>query len=252
MFISLLIANAEHESRLVVDLLAILAAAAIVAMLLSRLRFAAIPAYIITGAIIGPYAARLVTDTANIQDISQLAILLLMFTIGLHLNSSGLRMEAARVAALGIGSTLAVGLFLWPVCLLLGISVPAALAVSMAMAMSSTAVVLRILQQRREMHSMHGRICVALAISQDLISLVVLATLPLLAAWAGSPAAEGMIKQATSDPEIPKLAARLISAAQGIGGIAVLVILGKVLLPRLLKEAAKDASSETLLVLSAA
>lgn len=247
-----LIASAEHQSRLVVDLLAMLAAAALVAMLLSRLRFAAIPAYIITGAVIGPYAARLVTDTANIQDISQLAILLLMFTVGLHLNSSGLRMEALRVAALGIGSTLAVSLLLWPMCLALGLSGPAALAASLALAMSSTAVVLRILQQRREMHSMHGRICVAVAISQDLISLVVLAVLPLLAAWAGSAATEGMIRQATSDPEMPKVVGRLVNAARGIGGIAVLLVLGRLLLPRLLKEAAKDVSSETLLVLSAA
>lgn len=252
MLTNLLIASAEHQSRLVVDLLAILAAAALVAMLLSRLRFASIPAYIITGAIIGPYAARLVTDTANIQDISQLAILLLMFTVGLHLNSTGLRMEAVRVAALGIGSTVAVGIILWPLGLLLGLSTPAALAASMALAMSSTAVVLRILQQRREMHSMHGRICVALAISQDLISLVVLAMLPLLAAWAGAEATEGMIKQATSDPDMPKAMSRILNAAKGIGGIAVLLLLGKLLLPRLLKEAAKDASSETLLVLSAA
>jgi len=249
---TLFILAAETQQRLVLDLLAILAAAAAVAMLLSRIRLAAIPAYIITGALIGPGATRMITDLDNIENISELAILLLMFTVGLHLQSSGYRPAALRVAAVGVGSTLGSILLTWPLAMAFGLSAPAALAVSMAMAMSSTAVVLRILQQRREMHSEHGRTCVAIAISQDLISLLVLAVMPLLAAWAGSHSSNEMIKEPEANEGMAKGLSLRLSSRRGIAGITVMILVGRMLLPRLLREAAKDVSAETLLVLSAA
>ncbi len=246
-----LLASASNN-ELVIDLLAILAAAALVAMLLSRLRLAAIPAYIITGAIIGPDAAQLVSSIDNIESVSQVAILLLMFTIGLHLQISGLKLEAVRIIALGVGSTVASVLLLWPLSMVLGLSTPAALAAAMAMSMSSTAVVLRILQQRRESHLSHGRVCVAVVISQDLISLVVLAVLPLLAAWAGAHATSDLIVEPAAQPELSRPMNLVIGAAKGVAGIAGMILIGRIIMPRLLREAAKDTSAETLLVLSAA
>lgn len=237
---------------MVIDLLAILAAAAIVAIGLSRLRLAAIPAYIITGTIIGPDAARLVANVDNIEAVSQVAILLLMFTVGLHLQISGLKLEAARIAALGVGSTAGSVLLIWPMCLVLGLSPPAALASAMALAMSSTAVVLRLLQQRRETQLAHGRVCVAVVISQDLISLVVLAVLPLLAAWAGAHPQSDMIVEPSGHEAFSKPLNLVIGAAKGVAGIALMIVIGRLLMPRLLREAAKDVSAETLLVLSAA
>lgn len=249
---SLFVLASGTQDQLVIDLLAILAAAAIVAMLLSRLRLAAIPAYIITGAIIGPDAAQLVSSVDSIESVSQVAILLLMFTIGLHLQVSGLKLEAARIAALGIGSTVASIALLWPLCLLLGVSTPAALAAAMALAMSSTAVVLRLLQQRRETQLTHGRICTAVVISQDLISLIVLAVLPLLAAWAGAHPKSEMIVEHAAEPELSRPLNLVVSAAKGVAGIALMILIGRLVMPRLLREAAKDVSAETLLVLSAA
>jgi len=252
MFANVILAVADSQRHLVVDLLAILATAALVAMVLSRLRFAAIPAYIITGALIGPYALGMVQDPENIAAISELAILLLMFTIGLHLHFTGVGLEAVKVTALGVGSTLVSMAILWPLSLTLGLSAPAALAAAMALSMSSTAVVLRILQQRREMTSAHGRICVAVSIAQDLISLVILASLPLLASWAGTETADAGAIAPDAASEFSKSMDLFVRAARGIGGILAMILLGRLIIPWLLRQAARDVSSETLLVLSAA
>jgi CPA2 family monovalent cation:H+ antiporter-2 len=121
----------------------------------------------------------------------------------------------------------------------------------MAMSMSSTAVGLRLLQQRRQMHSMHGRIAFGILIVQDMLALVVLGVLPLVAAWAGvhpsTPAPD-----TSADAGTPAPLRMLLHAATALAGIAVLIAVGRRVLPRLLREAAKDSSSETLLVLSAA
>jgi Kef-type K+ transport system membrane component KefB len=244
----------EHAgSDTVLALLVILAAAAAVTMLARRIRLATIPGYLITGAIIGPFALGLVSNPQSIQSISDLAILMLMFTVGLHLDLGAVRGGLVPVLGLGVVSTLASVLLGWPLGMAAGLSAPVALTVSMALSMSSTAVVLRLLQQHRETHSMHGRVCFGVLITQDLLALVILALLPPLAEWSGS-GLRGIAGELHQDVALAgPHSLRLIQAgALALGGIALMIILGRVLLPRLLAEAAKDKSAETLLVLSAA
>src|SRR5690242_16230401 len=81
----------SESAGTVVDLLVILAAAAGVAMLFRRLGMATIPGYLIVGAAIGPSALGLVSNAEHTQSISGLAILLLMFIIGMHLDLDAVR-----------------------------------------------------------------------------------------------------------------------------------------------------------------
>lgn len=236
---------------MVIDLLLILAAAAGVAMLFRRLGLATIPGYLLIGAAIGPTALALISNTDHTRSISDLAILLLMFTIGLHLDIGAVRTGMVEILTLGIGSAVAFVLVAWPLTIAAGLSAPAALAISMALSMSSTAVVLRILQQRRDVQSVHGRVCFGVLIVQDLLALVILALLPPLAEWAGAPLG-GVVGQLQAEVGNSRALRLVEGAVMGLSGIAGLILLGKVLLPRLLEEAAKDASAETLLVLSAA
>lgn len=238
-------------SGLVLDLLIILAAASAVTMLMRRLRLATIPAYIITGAIIGPAALKLVSSNEHVTEISDLAILLLMFTIGLHLDLDGIRGGLVSTIALGVGSTLATVILGWPLALAAGLSPPAALAVAMALSMSSTAVVLRLLQQRRETQTVHGRICFGVLIVQDLLALVILAALPPLATWAGA-APPGVAAKVAGDVTGSEILQLAWGGLFALAGVAVMIAIGRYLLPRLMQEAAKDTSAETLLVLSGA
>jgi CPA2 family monovalent cation:H+ antiporter-2 len=248
--------NVEPEAgrSVVVDLLLLLAASGAVTMVLRRFDLSTIPGYLITGALIGPSALGLVTSPDNIQSISDLAILLLMFTIGLHLDLGAIRAGMVSIIAVGIASTAAVALALWPVGMAFGLSAPAALTVGMAYAMSSTAVVLGILQSRRELHRVYGRLCIGISIMQDLLAVVVLALLPPIALWAGARAA-GLEAQLTESAEVGRVGALLIGAALAVGGIAAMVAFGKYLLPRLLREATRGggaAGAEELLIVSSA
>ncbi|MEO0630977.1 MAG: cation:proton antiporter, partial [Planctomycetota bacterium] len=70
---------ATESSRVMLDLLFILAAAATVSLICRRLKIAAIAGYLIAGAVFGPNALGLITDSESIDSISQIAIILLMF-----------------------------------------------------------------------------------------------------------------------------------------------------------------------------
>ncbi|HYE03819.1 MAG TPA: cation:proton antiporter [Phycisphaerales bacterium] len=237
------------HSTAVLELMIVLGAAAAVTMLVRRLHMATIPAYLITGALlglVGPWLG-LVPSPENIGAVSNLAVIMLMFTIGLHLDLDAIRAGMLHILLVGVASTILVLLVCWPTAMLFGTSGPAALVIAMAMSMSSTAVVFRILQQRRQMNSAHGRVCFAVLVVQDLLALAFLAMLAPVAAWAraGAPAGHDAAP-AASALEL------LRGAGAGIAGIALLILVGRVVLPRLVAEAARESSGEVPLILSAA
>lgn len=236
---------AHTEPALVIDLLVILATAGLVATLLQRLRMAVVPAYLIAGAIIGPNALSFVRSGENIEAISHLAIILLLFGIGLQLHLSTLRGNFKAYLLAGVGSCMATALVGWPVAMIFGLTPPAAMAVALALSMSSTAVVLRLFAQQREMSTPHGRLIFSILIIQDLLVLAMLAVMPALGLWAGVEASDGAEPQNT-------LTALLLRGVLMIAGVAVLIAVGRLLLPRLLREAARNRSSEVMIVLSLA
>jgi monovalent cation:H+ antiporter-2, CPA2 family len=233
---------ASPGPRAVLDLLAILSVAALVNLGFRRLKLATIPGYLITGAVIGPYALGLVRDPESVEGISRLAVIFLMFGVGLSLDLDSVRARMVPILLMGIVSTVLVALLGWPIAMLFGFDGPAALAIAMAMTMSSTAVTLRILQERKEIRQPHARVCIGVSVVQDISSLLVLASLPLLAAWGGV---------AASVSRNEALRELFVRSLIGLAGVTVLVLIARRLLPRLLREAARGAT-EVMLVLSAA
>lgn len=245
--LTLLEAPAHGGSSYVRDLLILLTAAAVVAVAARRIRLASIPGYLLLGALIGPSAFGAITTDENVKQISDLAIILLMFTIGLHLDLDAIRSGMVRILGVGVVSTVLVSLALWPVGMLFGLSAPVALVVAMAFSMSSTAVMMAVLNQRREVHRIHGRICIGVSVTQDLLSIVVLALLPVIAVWAG---AHGHTP-APVDGGISRPVSMIADASLAVGGIGVMLAFGRYILPTLLREASRDGNTEGLLVLSA-
>lgn len=256
-----------HARPMVADLLILLSCTGLLAMALGRLRLATIPAYLICGAIIGPSALGFIVSLENVEAISGLAMVLLMFTIGLHLDPASMRGGMVRVLALGSISTGAVVMALTPLGLAGDLSLPASIAVAMGLSMSSTAVVLSLLQKRREMHRLHGRLCVGIEITQDLLSLVFLALMPVLAKWhhASRPAPDIMGPPAPQShgggggahaafilDQLPEGTPEFVKAALAVLGIAAMIVLARVVLPRVLREAVRTRSSEVPLVVTAA
>ncbi len=265
------LALAGEQARFTVDLLVVLAAAAALAMLGQRLRLAIIPAYLITGVFIGPHALGWVQSPQSLDAIGQLAIILLLFGIGLELNLAIIKHDLLRMVIAGLLSCGACILAGWPVAMFFGLSAPAALAVAIAMGTSSTAVVLRTLDQRRELTQTRGRLAIAMTTLQDLMVLGLLPLFPALRAWktlqqgplptAADPAIAGSaIVEHAADHLAPTLAQAAgwdalpvwIQIAISAAILAGLFIVGRLLLPRLMAESARHHSNESMMILSIA
>ena len=187
------LAEFASASRLGLYLLVMLAAAGAVAALFRKFRLELIPGYLLAGVIVGPHAAGLIPNapetTAAISEISELATVLLLFSIGLDLDIGHIRRGMVHILAVGVISTLAFSLLFWLLLIGAGIAAPAALIISMALAMSSTAVLVRLLvSASRESRSPVGRVTLGVAIVQDLLAVIVMALIPSIALWAGVPA----------------------------------------------------------------
>lgn len=238
-------------SALLRDMVVMIAAAAVVAIVLQRLRLATIPAYLITGAVIGPGALAFVNDAGNVQAISDLAIILLLFGVGLHMDLSVLARGLKQMVISTILAATLCTLVMWPLARLLGASTPGALVVAMALSISSTVVVLRVLMQRRELNHPEGRLAFGVLILQDLVAIVMLLLLPPLARWNGSAGAINI--QAAEGASGFDLALNLIAnGALALGGIGLIIGFGRYILPKLLTEAARAKSAEVLIVLTTA
>lgn len=220
------------------DLLIVLACAGVVSLLLSRLRVAVIPAYLLAGIAIGPSGLELVATPERVEQISQMALIVLMFSIGMHLDSSALKRGAGSIVTMGFVTTISATGLGWLLLSATPMSGPSALAAAMGLAMSSTAVVLQLLTQRRKLKTTTGRMSVGILLVQDLVVIGYLAALPLLAIGEGeadAPAGTG-----------PR------AVLMAIGGVTAMIVVGRLVLPRLLREASRVGGSEVLLVLTSA
>lgn len=245
------LANSAMPAPLLKDLVVILAAAAVVVVVLQRLRLASIPAYLITGAIIGPGSLAFVRDPANVQSISDLATVLLLFGVGLHIDLSVLARGLKQMMLGTLISACVCTILMWPLCRLLGASTAGAFVVAAALSMSSTVVVLRVLMQRRELSHPEGRLAFGVLIFQDLVAIVLLLFLPPLARWTGTGTAGVTVTQHGASGF--DLALNLIaSGAIAVGGMGLIVGFGRFVLPRLLTEAARARSPEVLIVITTA
>lgn len=250
-------APVHSSGQMVLDLLVILAAASVVTLALRRVHLATIPGFLITGAVLGAIVdltggrIGVLHDPESVEAVASLATILLLFTIGLHMDLESIRAGMVHILLLGAAATVAAVLIGWPAAMLFGLPAPAALAVSMALSMSSTAVVLRLIQQRREGGRTHGRVLFGILIVQDMMAVVFLAAMPALAAWAGEPL-QGAAGEADAATAGHRILGIVLAEGVGVAGVAAMVVVGRMVLPRLLGEAAKETSADVLLVLSAA
>jgi CPA2 family monovalent cation:H+ antiporter-2 len=229
------------------DLFVILGSAALLAVTLRRLRIALVPAYLLTGAVIGPRALGLVPDPAALESISSLAIILLLFGVGLELHIGILRSGVLSLLAMGLLACILSVLLGWPVAQAFGLRAPAALAVSMALALSSTAVVMRIFTERRQLRDAVGRTSLGILVTQDLLAILMLAVLPALRARSG-------FDEVHLDPGefLTPRPGFLLEAALRISAAAALILVARRLLPRLLSESLRGRSLEVTLLLGLA
>jgi CPA2 family monovalent cation:H+ antiporter-2 len=164
------------------DELAVIAVLAVaVTVILARFRLPTVAGLLLAGALIGPYALGLVRSVHDIEVLAEVGVVLLLFTIGLEFSLSRLRHIFRQVA---LGGALQVGLTALAVALAavaFGQSTQRAVVYGFVFALSSTAIVLRTLGERRELDAPHGRFIVGTLIFQDLCVVPMVLVVPLLA-----------------------------------------------------------------------
>ncbi|MEM1279935.1 MAG: cation:proton antiporter [Cyanobacteria bacterium P01_D01_bin.6] len=170
------------EHQFVLDLTVALGASALSGYVATRLRQPALLGYLAAGLLIGPSGFRLLNDVQQIEELAEIGVAFLLFALGVEFSLAELR----RVQKIAIqGSLLQIGLttllvsvisllFGWATSPLQGIFL------GFVLALSSTAVVLKILTERGDTGALHGQLMLALLIAQDLALGLMLAFLPAL------------------------------------------------------------------------
>lgn len=173
-----------------------LAAAAIAAPLAKALKIGTVLGYLLAGVLIGPFAlgrfAGLgIGDTDSAEEVlhfAEFGVVLLLFLIGLELRPT--RLWSMRDAILGAGGVqvAATGVLIALASLLLGHSFWPALFIGLALALSSTAFALQMLEENGELTARHGRLAFAILLFQDLAAIPLIALAPFFAISGGAKA----------------------------------------------------------------
>ena len=205
--------------------LVFLLAAVVAVPLFKRFGLGAVLAYLATGVMLGPYGLKVVNDADRILNASEIGVVMLLFVIGLELSPARLRVMRKPIFGAGSLQVVLSALALGAITLATGLSWKTALVVGLGLALSSTAVSLQLLGERKELATQYGRLGFAILLFQDLAAIPLLAAIPIL----------GGAQQEGFNP---------IAILKAVGAIALVVLGGRVLLRHLFRVAARTRMPE--------
>jgi len=171
------------------SVLVLLATAVLVVVVFRSIRLPPLLGYLIVGVAIGPHALAWIPDTAEARELAEIGVVFLMFSIGLEFSLPKLVTMRRLVFGLGAAQVLATMLIVWGCAVALGVDWRAGLILGGVLAMSSTAILARLLAERLELNSPHGRQIIGVLLAQDLAVVPLLILVPALAPGAGDLAA---------------------------------------------------------------
>ena len=208
------------------ELALVLMLAAIVAVpVFKRFGLGAVLAYLVAGVVLGPDGVGVVQDAERISGAAEIGVVMLLFVIGLELSPA--RLKVMRHSVFGAGTTQVVmtALILGGLLMAGQLGWKTSLIVGVALALSSTAVWLQLLAERKALGSDYGRLAFAILLFQDLIAIPLLAAIPLLG---------GARNQTLHWQDV----------ALAIGALAVVILCGRPLLRRVFAMVARTRSPE--------
>ncbi len=152
----------------------ILGVAAAAGALAQALRQPLIVAFIGVGILLGPSGLSIVVHSSEIELFARLGIALLLFVVGLKLDLHIIRTVGPVALASGLGQVLFTSLVGYAIGLLLGMDHITAIYVAVALTFSSTIIIVKLLSDKREVDSLHGRIALGFLIVQDIVVVLVM------------------------------------------------------------------------------
>jgi len=231
------------------DLVIVFAVATAVVFAFGRARVPSVVGLLVAGVLVGPYGLSLVSDVAVVEVLAEIGVVVLLFTVGLEFSMPRLVTMLPLMAKVGLPqiavTTLVTAAASW---WYLG-TLAQAIFAGLLVAMSSTAIVLKLLAERSETTAPHGRIAVAVLLLQDLLVVAAMLAVPLLARGAG----------VTPDPTVPPHGDPLpvppatdlhpgTALAASLAAVAAVLLVGRFLVPRMLHEVVRMRNRELFLM----
>ena len=163
------------------DVVVILALSVIVLLVFRKVRIPSVMAFFVTGMLAGPHGLGLISSLEEVQLLAELGVIFLLFTIGMEFSLekfSQIKRYIIVGGSLQLTLTLVIVYF---ICLSLGLSTNESIFIGFLVSFSSTAIVLRLLQDTNQIYSVHGQISLGILIFQDIAVVLVILFTPLLA-----------------------------------------------------------------------
>ncbi|KTC94406.1 monovalent cation:proton antiporter-2 (CPA2) family protein [Legionella erythra] len=169
------------NNHLLSNVFIFLASAALIVPLASRFKLGSVLGYLIIGALIGPYGFKLIGNPNQIMQFAEFGVIMMLFLIGLELEPATLWRLRKMIVGLGSLQVIVTSAILCLLGLLLGYPWQSSLAVSMALTLSSTALVIQMLEEKNLLKTAEGETSFAVLLFQDIAVIPILIIMPLLA-----------------------------------------------------------------------
>lgn len=240
--------NKMHHSLPLITTIALAFALALIFGLIAvRFKLPALVGYLLAGVTIGPFTPGLFADVEIAQELAEIGVMLLMFGVGLHFSFTDL-LKVKKIAIPGAIVQMIVATILGgSVAIAWGWSIGNALIFGLSLSVASTVVLLRALEERGILKSANGHIAIGWLLVEDLAMIVVLVLLPPLTHGLG-----GNVGSFEADQSLTLVLG--ITFIKVATFIALMLLVGKRLFPKLLRHIARTGSRElfTLCIVAAA
>jgi monovalent cation:H+ antiporter-2, CPA2 family len=215
--------------HLIEDLAVLLLVSLPINLLFHKIKLPSVMGYLLAGVLIGPYGLQLIEDVEAVEHLAEIGVILLLFVIGLEFSLTRFIKNLASVIGVGGFQVLLTAASVGWIFHLYGFAQNQSIAFGFIIALSSTAIVLKMITDRAEIDTLHGKLCIGTLLFQDLCVVPIMLLMPLLAQT-------GAISSTD-----------LLTAMLGsIAAVVVIFFLSKLIVPRMLTWIARNGNKEHL------
>ena len=238
-----------HDTDLINIVAVGLGLAFLLGMVAHKLRLSPLVGYLVAGICVGPFSPGFIADQGLVNQLAEIGVMLLMFGVGLHFSLKDL-LAVKAIAIPGAMVQIAVATVLgWALAWVMGWPTVQGIVFGFSLATASTVVLLRAMEDRRLLDTQRGRIAVGWLIVEDLACVLALVLMPVLAQVMGNASSGGQAPSALT--VLANIGLTLFKVALFV---AVMLVVGRRVIPWALKQVARTGSRElfTLCVLAIA
>ena len=221
-----------EDASVLLDIIIIFSVSVGVVFVFQKLHLPSIAGFLVAGTLVGPYGLNLISDREQVQILAEVGGILLLFTIGLEFSLSNLKSIKSLLFIAGPAQVLGVMVLIMVGGVGFGLSIKSAIFWGMLLSLSSTAIVLKALAERRENETLHGHSTIGILIFQDLAVVPMMLMTPFL-----------------SDQEADGSMAEILwTLIQSLALVLTVVIAARFFVPKLLEHIVRTRSRELFLL----